>query len=311
VRADLPSSPAATSAAPTYAKLTIRRHGPLQQAVLTARPAGIIEANVTTTITLPEHAPWMEIEVRLDNKQPNYWPEAGSMIFAVNAARPAFRLGRLGAVVNPATDFARVSSRTYGYVNSGAMIADSDGAGVALCPLDHGLLGLGDKGVGSVDPDYVPTTAIARVSLFNNFWTTNFRYWNQGTIRSRVRVWPTAGLDAARLIAPALEARHPVLVGLADGPAGRLPAERNGLALSRPNVEVVNFARAATGEGTLLRVWEQAGVSGELTVTLPGKLTSATPVNLRGETTGQPLVIRDGKFAFNLPAYAPASFILE
>jgi hypothetical protein len=311
VRADLPSSPAATSAVPAYATLTLRRHGPLQQAVLTAMPAGIIEASVTTSITLPEHAPWLEIEVRLEDKQPNYWPESGSLVFAVNASQPAFRLARLGAVVDPATDLARGSSRTYGYVKSGAMMADSDGVGVALCPLDHGLLSLGDKGLGTMDPDYVPTTAVARVSLFNNFWTTNFRYWHQGTIRSRVRVWPTAGIDAARLIGPALEARHPVLVGLAHGPAGKLPAERSGLAFSRPNIEVVNFARAATGDGTLLRVWELAGVSGELTITLPGRFTSATPVNLRGEQTGQPRALESGVLPVLLKAYAPASFVLN
>ena len=65
--------------------------------------------------------------------------------------------------------------------------------------------------------------------------------------------------------------------------------------------------------GTLLRLWEQGGASGPLTVTLPAglKAAKAQPVNLRGEKTGQPIPITDGKLTFSLPAYAPASFILQ
>ena len=52
--------------------------------------------------------------------------------------------------------------------------------------------------------------------------------------------------------------------------------------------------------GTLLRVWEQAGVSGELTVTLPAgfKVTHAQPVNLRGEKIGEPVVVSGGALKF-------------
>ncbi len=54
-----------------------------------------------------------------------------------------------------------------------------------------------------------------------------------------------------------------------------------------------------------------AGTSGEFTVTVPGKFTTATPVNLRGEKLGEPLKITDGKLTFSLGKYAPASFIFE
>jgi len=43
--------------------------------------------------------------------------------------------------------------------------------------------------------------------------------------------------------------------------------------------------------GTLLRVWEQSGQSGEVELTLPSgfKATRAQPVTLRGEKAGLPL----------------------
>jgi hypothetical protein len=62
-------------------------------------------------------------------------------------------------------------------------------------------------------------------------------------------------------------------------------------------------------------VWEQGGVTGDLTVTLPSGMTAkqARPVSLRGEDLpGQnPCVLADGKFSFLLHAYAPASIVLE
>jgi len=63
----------------------------------------------------------------------------------------------------------------------------------------------------------------------------------------------------------------------------------------------------------LLRVWEQAGESGSLTLYLPAglKVTKAVPVNLRGEIKGEPVPVRAGKIEFELGAYAPASFILK
>jgi hypothetical protein len=62
-----------------------------------------------------------------------------------------------------------------------------------------------------------------------------------------------------------------------------------------------------------LRVWEQAGNIGSLTVDLPADFlaTRAVPVNLRGEPAGDSVKIRSGNFTFNLGAFAPASFRLE
>jgi hypothetical protein len=214
-------------------------------------------------------------------------------------------------VVDPVTGYARASNRTYGYVNTGAMIADADGIGLGICPLDHGLMSLGDKGIGTIDPDYVPETPVARVGLYNNLWTINFPYWVSGTITSRVRIWPVHSLEPASLVEPALEARNPVLAACATGPAGKLPATASGLNLSREGVRLVRFASNPDGAGTSLIVWESVGNNGPLTVAFPGGFNTATPVNLRGEKTGQPLSIAGGRITFNLPAYAPASFILE
>ena len=76
---------------------------------------------------------------------------------------------------------------------------------------------------------------------------------------------------------------------------------------------VTAFGANPDGEGTLLRVWEQAGVSGELTIKLPNKniATKATRVNLRGERIGREIIVRDARLTFELGAFAPLSFLLE
>ena len=104
----------------------------------------------------------------------------------------------------------------------------------------------------------------------------------------------------------------PLLAAMADGPAGKLPKSRAGLSLSRAGTLVTAFGENPDGGGTLLRVWEQSGAGGSLTVTLPAgfKATEAQPVNLRGEKTGLPIPLRNGKLTFALGGYAPASFIL-
>ena len=107
--------------------------------------------------------------------------------------------------------------------------------------------------------------------------------------------------------------RYPVQTASVDAPAGKLPPKQAGLSVSRPGVLVTAFGANPDGEGRLLRVWEQAGVSGKLTVELPKgtKAATATPVNLRGEKTGQAKSIRSNKLNFDLGAYAPASFLLK
>ena len=109
------------------------------------------------------------------------------------------------------------------------------------------------------------------------------------------------------------DARLPLLAVPVSGKRGKLPAESTGLELSRKGVLVTAFGANPDGKGTVLRLWEQAGVSGKVTVKLPKgmNVSKMTPVNLRGEPTGKPERIWFGRFSVNLRSFAPASFVLE
>jgi len=312
-RADLPSLPSYQCAVPEFQSMKLHHTITSAEVILFANAGGIIQSDVTTVISLPDNLPWIEIKVQLDNKKPDYWPEAGSIYLPVKAANPQFRIGRLEAMSNPATDFASGSNRTYGYVNTGAMIADGNGRGLAICPLDNGIMSFGDKGLCTIDPDYVPTKPIALVNMFNNIWTINFPYWIKGSLSSRVRIWVTENLKDSSLVIAATEARYPVMAGNADGKAGKLPITATGIELSRKGVDLISFISNPDGNGSLIRLWEQTGISGNLIVRFPegSKFSKATPVNLRGEKEGKPIPVSDQRLKFFMKAYNPSSFILE
>jgi hypothetical protein len=218
--------------------------------------------------------------------------------------------------MNPVTDILPGANRDLFSVGHGVTIADADGSGIAVCPLDHPLVSLDRPGCWRASKsadEFTPKKPVVYLNLYNNQWNTNFRYWYPGTWSSRVRLWTFDKHTApdAIMATPALEARNPLLATAANGAGGRLPAEQSGLAVSRKGVLVTAFGQNPDGAGTLLRIWEMAGVSGELTVSLPGTFTSATPVNLRGERTGEPRRLAGSTLAFNLGAFAPATFVLE
>jgi hypothetical protein len=227
--------------------------------------------------------------------------------------------------MNPASDILPGANRDLFTVGNGVTITDADGAGIAVCPIDHPLVSLDRPGCWKFSKDaaeFTPKKPVVYLNLYNNQWNTNFRYWYPGTWSSRVRL---STFDAktpvdAVIVTPALEARNPLLAVCADGKGDKLPASQTGIAVSRKGTIVTAFGQNPDGKGTILRVWEQTGISGELTVTLPlgppsassgSVFKTATPVNLRGEKTGDPVKIANGKLLFELKAYAPASFVLE
>jgi len=271
-----------------------------------------VDYPVSTRVLLHDDAPWVDLEVTIEKPADNL-PEASWICLPFKIDSPRFRVGRNGFIMDPAHDIIAGSNRYMYAVGTGTAIFDEQGRGVGVCAPDTPLLSLGEPGCWKFDRSHVPEKPAAYFNLFNNQWSTNYRLWNEGKWTYRFRIWSFDQYDpAASLVTPSLEMRHPVRTASADAPAGKLPSRQSGLHVSRPGVLVTAFGSNPDGEGTLLRLWEQAGVSGELSVRLPGgnNATTATPVNLRGEKTGEALTIHSGTLTFDLGAYSPASFLL-
>ena len=264
-------------------------------------------------ITLPLDQPCIDLELTIKDKPKDNWPEADWLCLPFKIHEPQFRVHRQLGVMNPATDILRGANRHLYAVGHGITIADADGSGIAICPLDHPLISLGQPGCWKFSNDFVPRKPVVFLNLYNNQWNTNFRYWYPGTWSSRVRLWTfDRNTQADAMLAKgAAEARNPLLAVRAEGKGGPLPATQTGLTLSRPGVLVTAFGENPDGPGTLLRVWDQSGQGGRITATLPARFTSAKPVNLRGEANGAPVPITEDEIAFALPAFAPASYLLH
>lgn len=271
-----------------------------------------------------------DIEITIHNKPADPWPEAAWVCLPFDIESPQFRIGRLGSIIDPAKDIVPSANHDLLAVDTGVAVFGADGRGFGICPLDSPLVSLGEPGGWKYTTNSVTKRATVFVNLFNNQWTTNFRFWNEGTWTSHIRIWMFDRYDPWKsLLKPSLEARFPLQAALADGPAGMLPLSASGVAVSTNavnttdaagvawagggSVRVTAFVANPDGAGTLLRLWETAGQSGPRTVNLPSgmKASRAQPVDLRGRPSGEAIPIQSGSFRFPLGAFAPASFNLD
>ena len=270
---------------------------------------------VSVSFTFPNAFAYVDVEWNVENKVPNTVPEGGWLCFPFKVNKPKYILGRLGGAMDLAKDQIIGGNRYIYAVESGASIVAPNQSGVGICPIDAPLLSFGEPGLWKYDYDYFPKQPTVFVNLYNNMWNTNFPYWTEGSWSERVRIWGIQpGVKTSENLAvKSWEARVPLMAVMASGEGTKLPAQQSGIAVSRKGVLVTAFGNDPDGnEGTLLRVWEEAGNSGLVTVSLPAGKTfkKATPVNLRGEISGKPVKIVKGKFNCKLMEFGPASFIL-
>jgi alpha-mannosidase len=293
---------------PASWKICVRNTEHADIATLTTVKTKNLADSYAITFTFNNHEASVEVKWTVDGKVPNPMPEGGWLCFPFNVEEPQFSLGRPGGPVDPASDIIPGSNRHLYAVATGVSISGSDKKGFSLCPIDSPLVSLDQPGLWKWDMDFIPKLPTVFVNLYNNMWNTNFRLWQDGSWNCRVRMWP----DTA-LCVPSWEARLPLLAAYADGKSGTMPEIQSGLSISRSGSLVTAYGKNPDGAGTLLRIWEQSGFSGELIVGFPrgAKFAKAVPVSLRGEKTGKPIDIAVGELKFKIRAYAPASFILN
>ena len=306
---------------PKFDHLRIIDDGYTQIAELTreANPQGHLPASVFRLI-LYKDQPYVDVEMEIKDKQKDNWPEADWLCLPFDVQNPEFNVYRQLGVMNPATDIQSGANRHLYAADYGVTITDAHtGGGVAICALDHPMVSLGTPGCWKWSDNYVPKDPVVYVNLYNNQWNTNFRYWYTGDWSSRIRIWTIAEGTTAQernrfFMLNALQTRNPLESISVGKNNGTLPGVMSGIEVSRPGIVVTAFGKDPNGNaGTLLRLWEQAGMGGKIIVTLPKGMNAsmALPVSLRGEKEGNPISIVAGKFECDLGAYAPASFLLK
>ncbi|MEI6177437.1 MAG: hypothetical protein WCS43_11145 [Verrucomicrobiota bacterium] len=303
------------SASPVNMKVEIRQGAVSATVTMTGQANAGLPHAVSLEFTLYRGmVPYVDMQWAVNGKLADPWPEAGWICLPLKIDQPQFRLGRVGSIIDPSKEIVRGANHDMFCVSSGLTVSGG-GVGVGVAPLDSPLVSLGRPGIYRYDKEWKDREPKVFINLFNNIWGTNFQQWIEGSWSSRVRIWALSdGASAATaLITHGWDARTPCLTGGADGTAGSLPVLGHGIELSRDGILVTAFGANPDGKGVVLRLWEQAGVSGRVTVKLPQgmKASRITPVNLRGERIGKSEPTEPDGFAADLKAFAPAGFLLE
>jgi hypothetical protein len=269
--------------------------------------------NYTMIYSLYNDLPYLEVLWGIAGKSPEPWPEAGWISFPFNVVKPAFHVGRLGAIVDPSKDFIKNSNLDYCFVNTGIAITDPDGKGFGISSPDVPGISLDRPGLWKFSRSFAPTTPNVFYNLYNNQWSTNFTEWIEGSWSARFCIWPVDDYNNEKsVITPSEEFRVPMLAEFSTAGKGQMASTSKGIELSMKGVFVTAFGKNPDGDGLILRLWEQAGNSGKCKVTFPEGLEGkiAIPVNLRGEVTGDPIEIRNNSISLDIKEYKPYSYMI-
>jgi hypothetical protein len=266
------------------------------------------------SVTLHGDLPYLDLQLNVINHPATENPEAGWLCLPLKVDQPEFRIKGPGSIFDPARDVLKGSNFAYFWTQGGLAVLDREGGGTGIALPDCPAVSLGVPGIYRFEAQWDKPKSHVYVNLFNNKWNTNFRSFWQGNLTVRARLWAIDQYAAEKdLTTPVTETLTPLLAGMCNYGKGRLPATAQGLSLSRQGVLLTALGPNPDGQGTLLRVWEDAGQSGPLTVTLPKQMEagSVQPIDLRGRPLGRPLPVANNNFTFELGAFQPASFVMH
>jgi hypothetical protein len=187
---------------------------------------------------------------------------------------------------------------------------------VGICPLETPLVSLDRPGGWLFSSEFIPKKANVYFNLFNNQWTTNFRFWNSDDVRASFVLWTFDEYDSeSSLISPSLEtlALHysvqSIKANLAEQWMG-------GVAVNRKGIYVTSFGKDVDTGDLMLRLWEMAGKgkdAPDVEITLPPGMEAenAIPCDLRGRPMTLPIRIREGKFSVPMKPHSPVNLRIE
>jgi alpha-mannosidase len=282
--------------------------------LIPAMPAGQPAHTASLSVTLYEDLPCIDVQLNVINHPATENPEAGWLCLPLNVEQPRFHIKGPGSIFDPATDVLNGSNFAYFWTQGGLAVLDDHESGVGVALPDCPAVSLGTPGSYRFIAQWDRPKSHVYVNLFNNQWNTNFRSFWQGDLTVRARLWTIDRYAPEKnLTTPLTETLTPLLAGACNYGTGALPSTASGVSLSRKGVLLTAFGPNPDGQGTLLRVWEDAGQSGPLTIALPRQMRvrDVQPIDLRGRPVGQPLPAVDGGFTFELRAFQPASFLMQ
>ena len=123
----------------------------------------------------------------------------------------------------------------------------------------------------------------------------HFSYW----------LYPHAGdWKSAMTVRRGWESNYPLTATQVEAHGGEWPAEHSFVGVAADNVVLTAVKKAEDSDGLLFRVYEWAGKSGEVTISVPPGATGASLVNLMEAPEGGALGISGDKVSFPITPFA-------
>lgn len=237
---------------------------------------------VSLDITLPNTGSYIDLEYSISGKIATPLAESAVAAFPLNLPKPAFRLGQVGSVIDPARDIAEGANRSLWCVDGWAD-ASNDRVGMGVIPLDMPLVSLGSMGIFEFHPKRVPQEPVIYSHLFNTQWGTNFRQWHEGDFRFRIRLVPHAGdWRTARLWASASETMRLSL--FPNSTRYRDSDERFSL---DDGLVLLSLHPRHDGPGIVARFWDALGIPRFVEAYISGPVSSVWRCDLMERPMGQ------------------------
>jgi hypothetical protein len=229
--------------------------GPLVS-VIELRGQAPTTSGIRRTLVVAAGAETLEMTVEID-KIAVRDKESGHLAFPLNVPAGVVRIDLGEALVEPERNQLPGSCRDFIGAHSVVDVSNSDG-GVSIATLDAPLLQLGaitderqnDRGTRTWRERTAAGTTIYAY-LFNNYWHTNYKAYQQGPLTYRFVLRPHAAFDALSLRRFSDEQDHPLLVLPADPAA---PETQAPFALSGDGVTISSLRPSDDGEALVVRL---------------------------------------------------------
>ncbi len=274
----------------TAGELVRSVHGPVFEAIETrTRLPGCPE--IRQEIRLYDNLDRVEI-TNIVEKEPVTDPEGIYFAFPFNVASPQFRLQLPLADMRPGDDQLPYTCQDFYSVQQWADVRGESG-GVIFVPLDAPVLSLSDWNVYRWADDITFDKGHVYSLAMNNYWHTNFKADQSGTITFRYALATHDGaatsMDATRMSWPLFYPLRALWLDAGDEPADAWP--RSVLQIEGGHVLLVALKRARAGDGLVVRLLETNGEPAACTLqfNLPGgrrvaRAYKADVLENRGET---------------------------
>jgi hypothetical protein len=235
---------------------------------------------VTSTVTLYDSLPWVDIENRIE-KSPTFGKEALYFAFPFAFTQPTVEmevpLGRMTAEQDQQPGACRdwYCHQHWVWIHDGT-------DGVLWSGPDTPMFTLNDIARGAWSRRLVPDGTLFAYAM-NNYWFTNYAARQEGPFTCRFRVSLVAPGDPAEPVRRGWAACDPLYVGPAvdHGSRGSLIPRDTALFIPDPGTMVIGAKRADDGDGAVVKLLDVTGTGRSIGVWPAGyAYTAARSVNL-------------------------------